>query len=84
MSLIAKIDAFLSGECCMPTNPLTDYHRALKARNTNLSRDPIKRLIGIRAATQNYRITAFLQPDGTTIRLRRTDGQELLLKGRAS
>jgi hypothetical protein len=80
MTLVARIKAALEGSSYIDEgarNGLRDYHRANAVKAALRRRAPLDRLSGVREALNAYRVSAWLNDDGTTIRLTK-NGQTVL------
>lgn len=72
-SINDRLVAVLKGASYLPTNGLADYHAAKAVKAALRRKEHNARLMGVREALRQYRVTSWLDDDGT-IEFRR-DGQ---------
>ena len=64
MTLNQRIMDVIKGQGYLPDSDLRDYHKAQAIKAALRRHDPLEKLSGVREALAQYRVSAWLEPDG--------------------
>ena len=78
MSLTKQVLTAIRGAAYIPETSMRDYHRACAIVNARRCKDANDKLMKIREALNQYRVSAWLCDNGRDVRLVR-DGRDILV-----